>query len=398
MKNFNLKLYLEINNLNYIFFVGKIDEKDNFELLHKLEIPLEGIENNRISDLEKTFNVLKNNLFQIEEKFKYSFKEIILILENFNPSFINLSGHKKLNGSQILRENITYILNTLKSSLSEIESKKTILHIFNSKFSLDNKKIENLPIGLFGDFYSHELSFVLMDTNDYKNLKNLFDKCNLKLKKILIKSFVKGANISENYKNNETFFHIKISQDYSKIFFFENNSLKSEENFNFGTNIIIKDISKITSLNLETVKTILGNIQSNKDILQDELIEEKYFHNDVFRKIKKRLIYEIASARIEEIFNIILIKNINLRYYNKYSNNVFLEFDNRTDLECLNDIYKNILLTNGGLNLNLMKNLSDQSILNSVNKIVHFGWKKEAIPVSAYKKSIIVDLFSKIFK
>ena len=37
--------------------------------------------------------------------------------------------------------------------------KKKIFHIFNSKFFLDKKKIENLPIGLFGDFYSHELSF-----------------------------------------------------------------------------------------------------------------------------------------------------------------------------------------------------------------------------------------------
>ena len=76
-----------------------------------------------------------------------------------------------MNGSQILRENITYILNTLKSYINEIETKKNIIHIFNSKFYLDNKKIENLPIGLFGDFYSHELSFVLINSNDYKNLK-----------------------------------------------------------------------------------------------------------------------------------------------------------------------------------------------------------------------------------
>ena len=36
---------------------------------------------------------------------------------------------------------------------------KKILHIFNSKFILDKNQIENLPIGLFGNFYSHELTF-----------------------------------------------------------------------------------------------------------------------------------------------------------------------------------------------------------------------------------------------
>ena len=40
-----------------------------------------------------------------------------------------------------------------------------------------------------------------MNTNDYKNLNIIFDKCSLKIKKILIKSFILGANISDNFKN-----------------------------------------------------------------------------------------------------------------------------------------------------------------------------------------------------
>ena len=101
-----------------------------------------------------------------------------MILENFTPNFLNLSGFKSLNGSQVVRENITYILNVTKSYINSNENKKTIIHIFNSNYNLDYKKIENLPIGLFGDFYSHELSFILINLNDYKNLKNIFDKCN----------------------------------------------------------------------------------------------------------------------------------------------------------------------------------------------------------------------------
>ena len=44
--------------------------------------------------------------------------------------------------------------------------------------------MENLPIGLFGEFYSHELSFCLIDKNDFNNLNYIFDKCNLKIKKL----------------------------------------------------------------------------------------------------------------------------------------------------------------------------------------------------------------------
>ena len=273
MENNSLKIFLEINRYNYIFFVGKKNENENFKIIYQSEISSEGIENNKIYDLEKTYNKIKKEVYIIEKKLNYVFKEIILILDYFNPTFINLTGYKKLNGSQVSRENITYILNTLKSCVEEVEPKKKVMHIFNSKFYLDDKKIENLPLGLFGEFYSHELSFILTSTDDYNNLKNIFDKCRLKIKKILIKSFVNGVNISENHKNIDTFFYFEINDKHSKVFFFENNSLQFEQNFSFGTDIIIQDISKITSLNLKDVKKILEKIENIKDgMLGAELI------------------------------------------------------------------------------------------------------------------------------
>ena len=114
MKNYSLTLCLEINNTSYIFFVTQNDDKNNFKIVYSLETPLIVIENNRITDLEKIFDVIKKNVYIAEQKLNCTFKEVVLILDNFNPSFVNLTGYKKLNGSQILRENITYILNTLK--------------------------------------------------------------------------------------------------------------------------------------------------------------------------------------------------------------------------------------------------------------------------------------------
>ena len=220
MKTFSPTLYLEINNLNFVFFTGEIDEQNNFNIIHKLKVPIVGIKNNRIFEFEKVFKKIKENIYLIEQNLNHTFKEVVLILENFNLKFINFTGFKKLNGSQVLRENITYILNTLKSEVDTIETKNTILHIFNSKFYLDKKENENLPIGLFGDFYSHELSFVLIDNNDYKNLLNIFEKCNLKLNKILVKSFIENACISEDNEKINSFFQIKVNNDKSKIIYF----------------------------------------------------------------------------------------------------------------------------------------------------------------------------------
>ncbi len=396
MKSFDPVLFVEINNSNLIFFVGIYDENENLSINYKSDIVSKFKHGNKIFDSEKIFNEIKENIFLIERKFNFTFKEITIILDYKELSFVNLTGFKNLNGSQVVRENITYILNSLKSYVDETETKKTILHIFNSKFNLDNKKIDNLPIGLFGDFYSHELSLILMNKNDFKNLKIIFEKSNLKVKKILIKSFVEGVNTSKNHKNIETFFQVKIKSNSSKIFYFENNALKFQQDFNFGTNIIIKDISKVISLEEDIVKIIL-NKNDFLEMTKDELVDKELFKENNYRKIKKKLIYEIALARIQEIVDIIIFKNINLNHYNTIKNVIFLEIDTNSRFKSLDKIFKSILSKNGNYELNFIEDASIDTMLNTADQLVHYGWKKEAIPVSETKKTLIARFFNTIF-
>ena len=194
-------LFVEINDLNYIFVVGKYDENQNLKIIEKIITPNEGIEKNKFINIDLAEKLIKKSIQTIEDKINYIFKEVTVIIDTFENSCINISGFKKLNGSQVLKENISYILNSLKLAISENETKKTILHIFNSKSILDGISIENLPIGLFGDFYSHELTFFLIDNNDMKNIKQVFNKNNLSIKKILIKNFIEGIQIINQNEN-----------------------------------------------------------------------------------------------------------------------------------------------------------------------------------------------------
>ena len=397
MKNLIPKLYIEINKLNFTFFVVEDNNQGDFKILYKLETPLIGLENEGISDLEKIFSSIKQNIFDVEKKLNFTFKELVLIIENFNPTFVNLSGYKKLNGSQVLRENITYILNTLKSCVDEIEQKKSIIHIFNSKFLLDNKKIDNLPIGLFGDFYSHELSFVLMNKNEHKNLNHVLNKCNLNIKKILIKSFVEGAFLSNDNKNIETFFHITMNNNHTKISFFENNALKFEQVFRFGTEIIINDISKITFLKKKDVKWILENLEFNQVIGDNELIEKELFKDNIYKKIKKKLIYEIIHARIKELSEIVLFENKNFSYYKNFTKLIFFELKDHLTRQSLKEFFRISFSSKGSFQIKFVENLSDKNLLKTANELVHYGWKKEAIPVTLTKKSLIARFFRALF-
>ena len=59
MKNSFLTLYLEINNTNFIFFVGEKDDQNNLKVAFKINVSLIGFANERITDPEKVFNLIK---------------------------------------------------------------------------------------------------------------------------------------------------------------------------------------------------------------------------------------------------------------------------------------------------------------------------------------------------
>lgn len=388
---------LEINQFEFIFVVGEKKTEDfEFNILYKVNVPINNIDKNNIINVQNSLEKLKENIFLIEKKFKRTFKEIIILIDDFNITYNNISGFIKLNGSQLDKKNITYILNSLKSSIDEHEN-KYILHIFNSKFCLDKKQLENLPIGLFGDFYTHELSFSLINKNDYKNLENIFKKCNLRINKIILKSFIKGVNLMNSKKNIETFFRIEISKNSSKLIFFENSALKFSQDFNFGSDIIVQDINKVLSLKNEIIyKFFEENILTRKFNDKDYL-EKKYFEGENFRKIKKKMIYDIVSARMQEVSEIILFKNINILSLIKKNTRIFFSIKDEIILSSAKEILENSFSQNKALLLEFLINENSQNFFHSTMKTVHFGWKKEAVPIVQTKKSIIARFFDLIF-
>ncbi len=397
MKINNLNLFVEINNTNYIFVAGKHDEDQNFKIIEKIVTTNKEINYNKFTNIEDASNIIKKNVLLIEKKINFVFKEVIIILDIFDPYCLNISGFKKLNGSQVKKENISYILNSLKLKVSENEKQKTIMHIFNSKSVLDGKNIENLPIGLFGDFYSHELTFFLIEKNDLKNVRLLFNKNNLEVKKIFIKSFSEGIQLIHQNKT-ETFFQIKLDKNNSKIIFFDKSSFKFSESFEFGTDIIFRDIEKICSIDNHMIKDYLSDRPYELEVVnKDEFIEKKYFLNQQYRKIKKKLIFDIVEARIEEILNIILYKNINTYSFKKKSIKIYLLVKEKLISDNFKEIFKIYFLKNGNANHDFVNEPQVDTIFSNTAKLSAYGWSKEAIPVSQSKNSLISRIFKYIF-
>ena len=71
----------------------------------------------------------------------------------------------------------------------------------------------------------------------------------------------------------------------------------------------------MTSLKVSDVKEILDK-EDFQEISNDEIIEKEFLKESNYIKIKKKLILEIALARIKEISELIIFNNINFNHFN----------------------------------------------------------------------------------
>ena len=93
----------------------------------------------------------------------------------------------------------------------------------------------------------------------------------------------------------------------------------------------------------------------------------------------------------------LIFKNVNLKNYVRFSKVIFLNIKSKQQIEGLNKVFQTIFSKNGVYDLKLIHDMSSENLLNTTNKLVHFGWNKEVIPTSKIKKSIISRLFETIF-
>ena len=124
------------------------------------------------------------------------------------------------------------------------------------------------------------------------------------------------------------------------------------------------------------------------------MFEEKYFNEGNYRKIRKKLVIDIAIARIEEIVNIIFNRNINIKALKKNNTKIYLTIEDEIIFYNFKENFKFYLADN---ETDLIKDFNIDKIILSASYLSIYGWKKEAIPITQTKNSLITRIFKSLF-
>ena len=244
-------LIINLNDDKIIFFIIEFNENKDYKLLKNITVESQGVSNGRIADIELVVRLIKKTINYIEDELNYFFSKVSVVINPNNVICLNINGYKKLNGSQVSKEDITYILNDIKKTVLLNENRHSLIHLFNASFSLDSDNLENLPIGLFGEFYNQNMTFFLVNENIFKNIELVFNGCGLNLDRVILKPFVEGVNYFLKNQDIKNFTSITLEDKRINISIFRNKSYVYAQDFNFGADLIVKDISKLCSMKIE---------------------------------------------------------------------------------------------------------------------------------------------------
>ena len=313
---------LEIGNLFLRCIVAKIDEDDNFEIIGKSISESKGFDNGSVINLNAATESTRKCIADIEQQTNISIKKIFIIFESIEFLSTKLSKYKKIGGSKIDKDDISFLLKEAKNQIQNNNLKEFIIHIFNFNYIIDKKKYDKIPIDIYAEFLKHDLNIITVSANIVKNLNQVLIDCDIEVEKFISSAFALGVEcLNENeLKLGSTI--IDIGYEKITIAVFNNSALAHLKSYPIGSNHITKDISRVCSLSLEESENIKKDfglfLNKNKQtkVLENNHITKDYFKDSKFRKISIKLIQDIIKARVDEIFelskNEIIFSNIKL--------------------------------------------------------------------------------------
>ena len=189
----NFETYLSISPKKFEIFLF---DKKNLKSLYKDKLELE----NKIDflNLDNLSNFLDANIFKIEKLADNFIKNIVLIIESDNNSYVNICIKKKNYENLINYKKIEIALTEMKDLFKENYQKQNIMHMIVKNYSVNGKNYSSFINDINGDYLSLEVNFISIPSNFELILDKILEKYQIRIDK-----FLDGKYLIEQSKDNK---------------------------------------------------------------------------------------------------------------------------------------------------------------------------------------------------
>jgi len=190
--NFETYLYISKNTFN-IFVYEKINRKNLYNENLKVD------EQFNFQDLNNLSKFLDDNIFKIEKLIGIFIKNIILIIESDEISFVDVGIKKKRYDSLVGNKNLEKTLVELKDLFKESYKDRHIMHMVIVNYFINGKKYSTFVNDLDVNELCLEVSFRSISNNLVSILDKILEKYQIKVNQYMDGKYI-SSFFDENFK------------------------------------------------------------------------------------------------------------------------------------------------------------------------------------------------------
>lgn len=316
-----------------------VKNKDELEILGVKSKKSIGIEKGIITEIEKCREVVMELLNELKEITKKDSNSVAIGISSNKVRITEATVKVDLAEEKVTSEDIRKALEKGKKNIP-VSDDEVVIDVLINFYILDEKVIYKDILNWKGRTLEINLTLVIAEREEIQKYYKLFDETNYNIEFVKL-NILSGKQIFLNEKNSiGDIALVDIGAGNTDIALFSNGVPKNISNIPVGGNNITNDLAicgEFSFLEADNIKKIYSS--NYKTLYEDNSISDKIEVGTI--EVSKKLFYEVANVRIEEILNHINIKLKNTGHYDRICS-IILYGDGINYFEDINEIVRKI--------------------------------------------------------
>ncbi|PWJ42081.1 cell division protein FtsA [Sediminitomix flava] len=321
MQDDKIVVGLDIGTTKICAIVSRVDTYGNLEILGSGVSSSEGVKEGSINNLTKTVSAIRQAVKKAEESSNISINVVnVGISGKHIRCFEQRGSYTRPHHDAII--SVEDVERLFDDQLKTVTSPGTdILHVLPQYFSVDYENNVKDPVGMAGVKLEADFQLVTAEINEIKKIRNCLEQAGLEIEGLYLDPLVTGLATLNKEEKEAGVAVIDIGGGTTDIVVYYDGIVRHTAVIPFGGNIITSDIRHGCSVmpsHAETLKVKFGKALA-ETASDYEYISIPGFRNMETKEISLKNLSYIIEARVEEIFDLILMELENSGFKDKLS-------------------------------------------------------------------------------
>jgi len=199
MKEVRFDIYLYISSIK--LEVAVFEKSDPIKSVFFKEFDCEANLNKQQINFKEVEKIIEKNIFEIEKLTGNFLNDIYLIVDTPDSLKIGISLLKNNEDKKIQEKDVKYLIQDGKQQILRSNFNEDIIHIIVSDYVVDDVEYKYLPLNKNCKKFSLNIEFICFPKVLIKKLKELFNKYQISINKIICGNYVKSFNSVDSKVN-----------------------------------------------------------------------------------------------------------------------------------------------------------------------------------------------------